>query len=239
MSDLWQFLTTSANWSGDDGILVRLGVHLWVSFLAVVSAAAIAIPAGIAVGHRERAQVAATAVANVGRAIPSLAVLAFVVAAGGGIGFLPTFVAMFALALPPMFVSTSTGISEVDRGVLDAGRGLGMKPRQVVRRIEVPLALPLIISGARIAVSQVVATATLGAFVGYNTLGRFITVGRANRDDGMLYGGVVLVVGLAIVAELGFRATQRLLTPWARPREALHRLPDRGRGSITGEAIPD
>ncbi len=239
MSELWRFFTSGENWSGQNGILVRLGVHLWVSFLAVAAASVIAIPAGVAAGHRERSQVAATAVANVGRAIPSLAVLAFVVAAGGGIGFLPTFIAMFALALPPMFVSTSTGISEVDPGVLDAGRGLGMKSNQLVRRVELPLALPLIISGARIAVSQVVATATLGAFVGYNTLGRFITVGRANRDDGMLYGGVILVVGLALIAEVGFRVAQRKLTPWARPRNAMRRSSGRGAGSLPVGAIPD
>ena len=88
------------------------------------------------------------------------------VAAGGGIGFLPTFIAMFALALPPMFVSTSTGIAEVDRVCSTPAGASGMTPRQLVRRVELPLAMPLIFSGARIAVSQVVATATLGAFVG-------------------------------------------------------------------------
>jgi osmoprotectant transport system permease protein len=90
-----------------------------------------------------------------------------------------------------------------------------MSDRQLLSGVEVPLAIPLMISGLRIATSQVIATATLGAFVGYNTLGRFITVGRANRDDGMLYGGVILVVSMAIVAELGFRLAQRLLTPWS------------------------
>jgi osmoprotectant transport system permease protein len=216
LDELWTFLTSAGNWSGANGIADRLVVHLWVSLVAVVAAATLAIPVGVAVGHRERGQVAATAVANLGRAIPSLAVLAFVVAAGWGIGFVPTFIAMFALALPPMFVSTATGVSGVDRGVLDAARGLGMTSSQVVRRVELPLATPLVLSGVRIAVSQVIATATLGAFVGYNTLGRFITVGRANGDDGMLYGGVVLITALAVIAELGFRALQRSLTPWNR-----------------------
>ncbi|HKY17242.1 MAG TPA: ABC transporter permease [Microthrixaceae bacterium] len=220
MRSLFEFLTTSENWSGTNGIAVRLGVHLWVSFLALGASALVSIPAGIAFGHAQRGQVVATGVANIGRAIPSLAVLAFVVAAGGGIGFFPTFVAMFALAVPPLFVSASTAVSELDPAVLEVGRGLGMRQHQLVRRVEVPLATPLILSGARIATSQVIATATLGAFVGYNTLGRFITVGRANRDDAMLYGGVVLVVTLALIAELGFWALQRALTPWNRRRES-------------------
>jgi len=236
VSDIWTFFTTSDNWSGDGGILTRLFVHLWVSFLGVATAAAIAIPAGIAVGHSRRGQVAATGLANLGRAIPSLAVLGFVVAAGGGIGFLPTYVAMFALALPPMFVSSSVGVSEIDRGIIDAGRGLGMRTRELIRRIELPLAMPLILSGVRIATSQVIATATLGAFVGYNTLGRFITVGRANLDNGMLYGGVILVVGLALIAELGFRVLERRLTPWRRrtPQRRRSRTSRRSASAVAG-----
>jgi osmoprotectant transport system permease protein len=209
MSGIWTFLTTSANWSGVNGIGTRLGVHLYVSLLAIVCAAVLAIPAGMLVGHHPRAQLAATAVANIGRAVPSFAVLYFVVAANGGIGFTPTFIAMFALAVPPMFVATATGIGEVDRGAVDAGTGLGMTRGELLRRVELPLASPLILSGLRIASSQVIATATLG---------RFITVGLANSDNGMLYGGVFLVVALALIAEVGFRALQRATTPWAAQR---------------------
>ncbi len=218
MSGVWHFLTSSSNWSGDGGIATRLTVHLWVSAIALVAAAALAIPAGLVVGRHRRAQIVATAVANVGRAVPSLAVLFFVFAAGGGIGFVPTFVAMFALAVPPLFVATATGLGQVDPAIVDAGVGLGMRRRDVLRRVEVPLATPLILSGVRIASSQVIATATLGAYVGYNTLGRFITVGLANSDNAMLYGGVVLVVALALIAEAGFRVLQRALTPWSRAR---------------------
>jgi osmoprotectant transport system permease protein len=214
MSGIWHFLTTGSNWGGRLGIWHRLISHLWVSLLAVGAGAIVAIPTGIATGHHRKAQVAATAVANVGRAIPSLAILYFVVAANGGIGFAPTFIAMFALAVPAIFVATTTGVGEVDHGIVDAGVGLGMRPSELLRRIELPLASPLILSGLRIATSQVIATATLGAFVGYNSLGGFITVGRANGDNGMLYGGVVLVVGLALIAELGFRTVQRVTTPW-------------------------
>ncbi|UDY35135.1 ABC transporter permease [Dermatobacter hominis] len=221
MNGLWVFFTSSESWRGDNGIWARLLAHVWVCVLALAAAGVLAIPGGLALGRRRRGQVVASAVANIGRAIPSLAVLAFVVAAGGGIGFLPTFVAMFALAVPPMFVSTATAIAELDRDVIDAGRGLGMTPLGLLRRVELPLASPLILSGVRIATGQVIATATLGAFVGYNTLGRFITLGRANRDDGMLYGGVVLVVGLALIADVGIRAVARAATPWeARGRTA-------------------
>lgn len=214
MSGLWTFFGSPDNWSGGNGIWARLAAHVWVSSLALVTAGIIAIPAGLALGRRRRGQVVASAVANIGRAVPSLAVLAFVVAAGGGIGFVPTFVAMFALAVPPMFVGTSTAIAELDRDVLDAGRGLGMRRIELLRRVELPLASPLILSGVRIAAGQVVATATLGAFVGYNTLGRFITLGRANRDEGMLYGGVILVVGLAVISDVGLRMVSRNLAPW-------------------------
>lgn len=214
MNAVWTFLTSADSWRGANGIGARLVAHVWVCLLALVSAGVLAIPAGLGLGRRRRGQVVASAAANIGRAVPSLAVLAFVVAAGGGIGFAPTFVAMFALAVPPMFVSTATGVAEIDRDVIDAGRGLGMTPVGLLRRVELPLASPLILSGVRIATGQVVATATLGAFVGYNTLGRFITLGRANQDDGMLYGGVILVVALALIADVGLRAVARAATPW-------------------------
>jgi osmoprotectant transport system permease protein len=214
-TEIWRFLSTGDNWVGDNGIWTRLGVHLWVSVLAVATASIVALPLGLWLGHRRRGQLVVTTIANLGRAIPSLAVLAFVIAAGGGLGFLPTYVAMFALAVPPLFVSAVTGVAEVDPAVVAAGRGAGMSDRQLLTAIEIPMSIPLVISGLRIATSQVIATATLGAFVGYNTLGRFITLGRANRDDGMLYSGVLLVVAMAVVAELGFRLGQRLLTPWA------------------------
>lgn len=216
MTDVLRFLITDDNWSGANGIWARLASHMWVSLIALISAGSLALPAGFVFGRRARAQVVAAAVANIGRAIPSLAVLAFVVAAGGGIGFVPTFVAMFALAVPPLFVSTVTAIAGVPADAMDAGRGLGMTRPQLLARVEVPLASPLMISGMRIAAAQVISTATLGAFVGYNTLGRFITLGRANRDDGMLYGGVVLIVVLALIADQGLRAVGRAVSPWKR-----------------------
>jgi osmoprotectant transport system permease protein len=216
IGEVWKFLTDGANWRGTEGIGTRLATHLWVSLLAVLAAVVVAGPVGLAFGHRRRGSRLSVSVANLSRAIPSLAILAFVVAAGGGIGFLPTWVAMFALALPPIFVGAVTGVTSVDPSVVDAAAGMGMRPWQQLARVEFPLALPLVISGIRVASSQVISTATLGAFVGYNTLGRFITVGRANRDDGMLYGGVLLIVLAALSVDWWFRILESVATRWRR-----------------------
>lgn len=212
MGSALEFVFTSANWAGRDGIGARLLTHLWVSVTALVAAGVLAVPLGLVLGHLRRGRVVAVALANLARAIPSLAVLAFVVAAGWGIGFRPTWIAMMALAVPPLFIGALIGVSEVDDAVIDAARGMGMKGWQILWSAELPLAMPLLMSGLRVAASQVIATATLGAFVGYNTLGRFITVGRANRDNAMLYGGVLVIVAtaLAVDALIRLAATRSL-----------------------------
>ena len=170
-------------------------------------------------GHLRRGRVLAVAVANLTRAIPSLAVLAFVVAAGWGIGFRPTWIAMIALAVPPLFIGALVGVSEVDDAVIDSARGMGMRGWQILWNAELPLATPLLMSGLRVAASQVIATATLGAFVGYNTLGRFITVGRANGDDPMLYGGVVVIVATALVIDSALRLASRRSLRWRKSEQ--------------------
>lgn len=219
MSSPAGFLTDPANWSGLDGIGVRLGTHMWVSFTAVAAAAAVSLPIGLTLGHLRRGRLAAVSIANLARAVPSFAVLALVVAAGGGIGFVPTWTAMFALAIPPLFISALVGVAEIDDAVIDSARGMGFTALQILRTAEIPLAVPLLLSGMRVAFSQVIATATLGAFVGYNTLGRFITVGRANRDDGMLYGGVVVIVLTALLVDSLLRLAARRSLRWRNPEQ--------------------
>lgn len=214
MSSALRFVFTSANWSGADGIGERLLVHLSVSGRAVLTAIVLAVPLGLWLGHVRRGRVVAVAIANLTRAIPSLAILTFVVAAGWGIGFRPTWIAMTALAIPPLFIGALVGVAEVDDAVIDAARGMGMRGWQILWRAEVPLALPLLLSGLRVATSQVIATATLGAFVGYNTLGRFITVGRANGDDPMLYGGVLVIVATALLIDSALRLAARRSLRW-------------------------
>jgi len=219
MSSAFDFIFTGANWSGAGGIGARLGTHLWVSLTAILAAAVVSVPPGLLLGHLRRGRVVAIAVANLTRAIPSFAVLAFVVAAGWGIGFLPTWVAMVALAIPPLFVGALVGVSEVDDAVVDSARGMGMRGWQILWSAELPLATPLLMSGLRVAASQVIATATLGAFVGYNTLGRFITVGRANRDDPMLYGGVVVIVATALLVDSVLRLAAWRSLRWRKPEQ--------------------
>lgn len=217
MSGLLEFLFDTANWRGANGFGARLATHLWVSFTAVLAAGVIAVPLGLALGHLRRGRVVAVALANLTRAIPSLAVLAFVVAAGWGIGFRPTWIAMIALAVPPLFIGALVGVAEVDDAVVDAARGMGMRGAQILWNAELPLAIPLLLSGLRVAAGQVIATATLGAFVGYNTLGRFITVGRANQDDAMLYAGVVVIVATALVVDGGIRLAATRSLRWKNP----------------------
>ncbi|MFN8051803.1 MAG: ABC transporter permease [Acidimicrobiales bacterium] len=217
MSSPLEFLTDGANWGGPEGIASRLGTHLWVSVTALAAAGVLAIPLGLVLGHLRRGRVVAVSIANLARAVPSFAVLAFVVAAGGGIGFVPTWTAMVALAVPPLFISALVGVAEIDDAVIDSARGMGMTAGQILRSAEIPLATPLLMSGIRVAFSQVIATATLGAFVGYNTLGRFITVGRANQDDGMLYGGVVVIVATALAADGALRLLTRKSLRWRNP----------------------
>lgn len=214
MTAALEFIFGSANWAGRDGIGARLGTHLWVSFTALLAAGVVAVPLGLALGHLRRGRVVAVAIANLTRAIPSLAVLAFVVAAGWGIGFRPTWIAMIALAVPPLFIGALVGVAEVDDAIVDAARGMGMKGWQILWNAELPLATPLLMSGLRVAASQVIATATLGAFVGYNTLGRFITVGRANGDDAMLYGGVVIIVATALIVDTLIRVMSTRSLRW-------------------------
>ena len=155
--------------------------------------------------------------ANFGRALPSLAVIALVLPITAAIdpqlGFrvYPTLVAMVVLAVPPILVNTQAGIAGVDRDLVEAARAMGMREAQVVRRVEVPLALPAITAGLRSAAVQIVATATLGAIFGAGGLGRYLVEGIAQRDDGMTFGGVVIVAGLALSIEAAFVLVQRLI----------------------------
>lgn len=217
-SEFVEYVTTADNWSGRNGITNRVEDHLRISVTAVVFASAVAIPPALWLGHIRRGGVTVTAMVNIGRAVPSFAILALVfplsLRYGFGLGFWPTLVALVALAIPPIFTNAYAGVVGVDVAVVDAARGMGMRGGDVLRRVEVPNALPLVLTGVRISAVQVVATATLGAFVGFGGLGAFINEGFRQQNDGKLLTGAVFVAVLAIAVELAFGVVQRRLTPW-------------------------
>lgn len=211
------WLVDPVNWTEAAGIPSRLLEHVVLSGAALAIAAAIAVPIGIYVGHTGRGVAVAANAANVGRALPSLAVIAIVLPITAAIdnqaGFkvYPTLVAMVVLAIPPILVNTQTGVSEVDHDLVEAGRAMGMRPGQVIRGLELPLAAPAIVTGLRSAAVQVIATATLGAIFGGGGLGRYLVEGIAQRNVGMTFAGVVLVAVLALAAEGAFALAARLI----------------------------
>lgn len=189
-----------ANWTGTGGVPNRLLEHVVLSGLAVMAGAAIAVPLGLFIGHTGRGAVATIAIGNLGRAVPSYAMLVIFVPVLG-IGFPNAFVALVLLALPPILTNTYAGMRGVDRDMVEAGRGMGMREWQLLRRVELPLALPVVLAGIRVAAVQVVATATLAALVGGGTLGRFIADGFALQDTPQLVAGALLVAVLAVITE--------------------------------------
>jgi osmoprotectant transport system permease protein len=219
---VWHWLTDGSHWTGrNPGILHRLAEHAQLSLLATVLAIAVAVPPALWLGHTRRGGLLAVSIVNIGRAIPSYGILVvvnpFFLRWGFDLGYTPTLVTVWALALPPIFVNTYTGVRGVDPTLVEAARGMGLRGRQILGQVELPVALPLIITGIRIAAVQVIATATLGALAGWDGLGRIVTDGfAAGRSfDGRveLVSGAVLVAGLAIVVDVAFALVQRYALP--------------------------
>ena len=218
-SRLVEWFTDPAQWSGPTSIPIRLLEHVITSGVSVAIAAAIALPVAMYIGHRRRFELLVISVANLGRAVPSFGLLVlFVILFGLRLAWpasvRPSIIlALVLLAIPPILTNTYVGIQGVDADLLEASRGMGMAESQVLRRIEIPLAAPLIVAGLRIAAVQVVATATLAAIVAGGGLGRYIIDGFATFDRVRIFGGAVLVALLAIATELAFGILQRAVTP--------------------------
>ena len=215
--ELVTWLTDPVNWSGFSGVPIRLLEHLRISAISLLAAAAVALPLGVYIGHTRRGEVVAVSIANLGRAIPSFAILALAfppaLRLGLGLSDWPAIAALFLLGIPPILTNAYVGVRGVDPDTLEAARGMGMSGREMLRSIEVPLAAPLIVAGLRISAVQIVATATLGAVVAGGGLGRFIVDGFAQQNDGMTLAGALLVAALAILTELGFGLLERITTP--------------------------
>jgi osmoprotectant transport system permease protein len=216
-----RWIADGAHWSGPDGIPARTLEHVELSAASLALAAAIAIPVGLAIGHTRRGSFVVVQIANVGRAVPSLAILGLMFLlviyrfpeSTLAFGFLPTLVALILLGIPPILVNTYVGIEGVDADAVEAARGMGMTGAQVLSRLEVPLAMPLIVTGLRLAALQIVATATLSALIAGGALGRYIVDGYAQNDTPKLVGGSILVALLAIATELAFSRLARATAP--------------------------
>ncbi len=194
-----------AHWAGTNGVPNRLFEHVWLSALCVVIAIVVAVPVGLLIGHTGRGAFVTVSVANIGRSVPSYALLLIFFTIVNQVGFAPAIPALVLLAIPPILTNTYVALREVDRDTVEAGRAMGMREVQLLRRVEVPIALPAIVTGIRVAAVQVVATATLAALVGGGALGRYIVDGFAQQRYDQLVAGAILVALLALV-------TERLLT---------------------------
>ena len=203
------FFGDSAHWHGYDGIPTRLGEHITYSLEALLLAAVIALPVGLVTGHYGRGGNALALIATAGRALPSfgLLVLMFIWL---GFGLVPVMIPLVVLAVPPILVTTYEAMRSVDPSPVDAARGMGMSEARVLFQVEVPVALPLILSGLRTAAIQIISTATIAAYVSLGGLGRYIIDGLYQRDYEKVVGGAALVAALALVTLALFWAASRL-----------------------------
>ena len=209
------WLADGGHWVGTGGILQRLGEHLEIFVLVMLIASAIALPAGLLIGHARRGAFLAVNAAGVGRALPTFAVLFFAFRLTlpylpHPFGFWPTLIALVFLAVPPLLTNTFVAVSGVDPDTVEAARGIGMAERQVLLRLELPLASPLMFDTVRTVAVQVAATATFGAVFGWGGLGRYIVDGFASYDYPQLLAGAILVAVLAVVVDAAFGLLGRL-----------------------------
>lgn len=212
LTELLAWFSEPAHWQGSDGIPTRVAEHLYFVAISVLLGALVALPLGIGLGHWRRGGLLAINLANVGRAIPSLGLVVmmfFLV----GYGDLPALIALVALAIPPIVTNAYTGMIEVDARVRQAAIALGMTSRQRLWQVEVPLAIPMIMAGVRTSVVQVMATATLAAYVGLGGLGRYLIDGLGQRDTLKVLAGALIVALMAMLTELALAGIQRALSP--------------------------
>jgi osmoprotectant transport system permease protein len=208
------WLASPDHWAGSDGIPNRIAEHLLISGVTTAAAVLLALPVGVFFGHTGRGGFLAINVANFGRAMPSLALLALMLPVALslklGLGFWPTFFALVPLGIPPVLTNSYVAVRQVDPDVIEAARGMGLREQQVLRSVELPIAAPLIIAGVRNSAVAIVATATLGALVAGGGLGRYIVDGLARQEYPRLFVGAMLVALLSIVVEVAFGAFERL-----------------------------
>lgn len=211
------WLANPSHWHGTDGVATRLAEHLALSGTALLIAGLLAFPAGLWLGHTGRGAQLVINTLNVGRALPSLAILALALPVcfwlGLGLGFWPTVMMLVPLGVPLILINCFIAIRSVDREVLDVAWGAGMRGWEVFRDVELPLAAPIILAGARNAAVTIVATASMGALVASGGLGRYIVDGLARQETGRLVTGALLVALLSIATEKLFDVLERVVVP--------------------------
>ncbi len=219
MGDVVGWFLDPANWTGTSSIPQRVFEHLALCAAAILTATAIGLPIGLYIGHTRRFASAAINVANIGRALPSYALVVIILpfslslSPEYGLDPIPTFVAITLLAIPPILIGAYAGLRSVDADLMEAGRGMGLRERQILTNLELPLASSVIVGGFRTATLQVIATATIGAIVAGGGLGRYIVDGIHNQDYTTVAAGVILVATVAIGADLVLAFVQRRVTP--------------------------
>jgi len=199
--DALVYLNDPFNWTRDDGILDLLGVHLAISAVAVLAAFVLAFPLGVLLGTSGRGGGAVIVVSNVSRAMPTLALLTLFAVSAIGFGNKATTIALAVFAFPPILTNTFVGFRGVDADVREAARAMGLSRTQVIARVDLPLALPQVMTGLRTAAVQVVATAGLAALVGGGGLGRIVNLGFGQQNYGLIIAGAILIAALALLTE--------------------------------------
>ncbi len=224
IQDAFSYIFTGANWRGSEGMLVQLGEQLLLTVTALLFTALIALPVSLVLGHLGRGGFLAINISNIGRAVPTFAVL--ILLSVGPVGTavlgpygragLATLIALVLFALPPIITNGYVGMREVDRATVEAAKGMGMNGRQLFFSVELPLAMPLILTGLRLALVQVWATATIAALVAGPGLGNVITAGFYRNDYGKGLAGALVVAAIALVLEGLAALAERYVNPLAK-----------------------
>lgn len=211
-ADVVRWFADGTRWSGAEGVVQRLFEHLQYSLLSTVVAVLIGLPIGLLIGHTGKGAFFAINLSSFGRALPTVGVVILVFLVSG-LNLWPVYVALVVLAIPVIVTNTYAGMAAVDHDIRDAARGTGLNEWQVLFQVELPLAVPLIMNGVRLAVVQVVATATIAAYISFGGFGRYVFDGFAQNDLAQVFGGAILIAVLAITLDLALSGLQRALTP--------------------------
>lgn len=221
--DALQVVLDPQSWPGRDGIGYRLTQHVLYVAAAVIVAALVAVPLGLLIGHTGRGRTLVVTITGAARALPTFGLLLFVVLLFG-LHLTPVIAVLVILAIPPILAGTYAGVEAIDRGAVDGARGSGFGEWQIVRRVELPLAVPMVVGGIRSATLQAIATATIAGYVAQGALGRFLIEGLARHEYVTAVVGALLVAGLALLADGCLMVVQILAAPKGGPRTT-HRLP--------------